>query len=125
LLAGAALSACSAPDRIAGKDKGALDCLASKTVVKLTAMVRDGFKAGKQQSELSGLQASLTAAGLQSAKALFPDKTMHHAYYEFETAKRATAVQIALTTRDNQSEAYQLMNETMDLGQTCVIEGSQ
>ncbi len=117
------LSACGARERISTDDKATLDCLASQTVVSLTAQVRDGLQAGMQPDELSGLQAVLTAEGLNSAKTLFPNQPMNQTYYEYNVARRTTAVQEGLKSQDSLSDAYQLMTQTLDLGATCVIEG--
>jgi len=117
------LSACGVRERISTDDKATLDCLASQTVVSLTAQVRDGLQAGMQPGELSGLQAVLTAEGLNSAKTLFPNQPMNQTYYEYNVARRTTAVQEGLKSQDSLSDAYQLMTQTLDLGATCVIEG--
>ena len=121
--AGLTLSACGARERISADDKATLDCLASQTVVSLTAQVRDGLQAGMLPDELSGLQAVLTAEGLNSAKTLFPNQPMNQTYYEYNVARRTTAVQKGLKSQDSLSEDYQVMAETLDLGATCVIEG--
>ncbi len=117
------LSACGGGERISADDKATLDCLASQTVVSLTAQVRDGLQAGIQPDDLSGLQAVLTAEGLNSAKTLFPNQPMNQTYYEYNVARRSTAVQEGLKNPDSLSDEYQLMTDTLDLGATCVIEG--
>ena len=115
------LAACDRPDRITAQDRMELNCLASKVVVELTDQVRTGLEAGQDANDLAPLQQKLTAEGLLSAKYLFPSKHMHQAYYEFDVARRAKAVQTALTSSDASAPAHAVMVETLRLGQSCII----
>ena len=114
-------AACSLPSRLSAADTAELDCRASQTVVELTTQVRNGLQSDMPGLDARALQATLTDQGLQQVKAIYPGKTMHHAYYEFEVAHRARALQSALASPDPASDDYKLMTETLDLAETCQI----
>lgn len=118
-----ALSACGSAERISDADQATLDCLASRAVVKLSIAVKTGLEDGTLAEDPRDIQMRLTQEGLKTVKALFPDQPMHHHYYEFDVANRSLALQDALKTGDTTSDEYQRMTETLQLGETCEVEG--
>jgi hypothetical protein len=118
-----ALSACGSAERISETDQATLDCLASLAVAKLSIAVKTGLEDGTLAEDPRDIQKRLTQEGLRSVKALFPAQPMHNHYYEFNVANRSLALQKALKTGDSTSDEYQRMTETLELGETCEVEG--
>ena len=118
-----AITACSSAERISDTDKAILECLASRAVVKLSVAVKTGLDDGTLSEDPRDMQKRLTQEGLETVKALFPSEPMHHHYYEFDVANRSLALQEALKSGDTTSDEYQRMTETLQLGETCKVEG--
>lgn len=114
-----ATSACSGPaTTVSDKDKVSIDCLASQTVVKITNSVKQAIKDGEPQSALKKIQATTIDAETETLASKFPKK-MHEAYFEYETKRRLTAMQNALSNRSPDSPDQLTMDETMSMAKTC------
>lgn len=120
----AAITACGSAERISDTDKATLDCLASRAVVKLSVAVKTGLESDTLTEDPRDIQKRLTQEGLETVKTLFPAQPLHHHYYEFDVANRSLALQDALKTGDTTSDEYQRMTETLQLGETCEVEGA-
>ncbi|MEQ3746194.1 MAG: hypothetical protein ABNH53_08185 [Henriciella sp.] len=115
------LSACnSSTETVSDADKLTIDCLASKTVIEITDGVKKAILDGKSQGDLRSIQNSAIDAGAETLSSKFP-RGMHEAYFEFETNRRLTAMQNALSNRAPNSPDQLTMDETIDMVQTCVF----
>lgn len=115
------LISCTPANRISSAEQADLDCLAARTVVQITSAIRDGVEAGRPQEELQKYQQDFIQEGLIEVRRLFPDLSVHHHYYEYETAHMSLAIQDAAQSAEPNSEAYQAMIDTLSLGETCEV----
>jgi len=121
LCAMSVLVSCTPANRISSSDKADLDCLAARTVVQITSVIREGVESARPLDELQNYQQDFIQEGLIEVRRLFPDLSMHHHYYEYETAHMSLAIQDAAQSAEPNSEAYQIMIDTLSLGETCEV----
>lgn len=115
----ASIAACNSPvTTVSDADKVSIDCLASQTVMKITNSVKQAIIDGESQSTLKKIQATTIAAETETLASKFPKK-MHEAYFEYETKRRLTAMQNALSNRSADSPDQLTMDETMSMAKTC------
>ncbi len=121
LASGFAVMSCSGAASIDDAAKTKIDCLASKTVMSIAETVREGTAAGLSPDDLAGVQADKTNDGLSTLEAsdLGGEGA---AYFEFETARRMNAMQAALRSGDQESEAFKTLTETRTLAGSCTFD---
>jgi len=120
LMAVAAVSACSQVQPISDQEKADIDCLASITVVEITDAIRDGAANGVAPEALQDVPAEKIAAALIRLESEYSGR-MDEAYLEYDINHRLDKIQDALNNRDPESEATQIMNETLELGRSCTF----
>ena len=120
LMAVAAVSACSQVQPISDQEKADIDCLASITVVEITDAIRDGAANGVAPEALQDVPAEKIAAALIQLESEYSGR-MDEAYLEYDINHRLDKIQDALNNRDPESEATQIMNETLELGRSCTF----
>ncbi|MCR9270769.1 MAG: hypothetical protein ACX94B_06020 [Henriciella sp.] len=121
LLATAAfVSACSQVQPISDAEKAEIDCLASITVVEITDAIREGAEAGTDPADLQSIPDEKIAAAIEKLEAKYSGR-MDEAYLEYDINHRLDKIQDALNNRDPDSEATQIMNDTLELGRTCTF----
>ncbi|MEL7111727.1 MAG: hypothetical protein AAGK93_02155 [Pseudomonadota bacterium] len=111
-------AACSEVAPTPEGEKAEIDCLASITVVEITDAIREGSIDGVAAEELSAIPAEKTAAAIEKLKAKYSG-TMDTAYLEYDINHRLDKIQDAINNRDPDSEATQIMNDTLALGRSC------
>ncbi|MEM7327352.1 MAG: hypothetical protein AAF437_01355 [Pseudomonadota bacterium] len=112
------LAACAPVQPISEAEKAEIDCLASITVVEIT----DAIRAGGDPAELQKVPAERIAAAIEKLEAKYSGR-MDEAYLEYDINHRLDKIQDALNNRDPDSEAMQIMNETLALGKSCTFGG--
>lgn len=112
------ISACSQVDPIPDEEKAEIDCLASITVVEITDAIREGAENGAAPVDLQNIKPVRISAAIEKLEAKYAGK-MDSAYLEYDINHRLDKIQDALNNRDPDSEATQIMNETLELGRSC------
>ena len=113
-----ALTACSQGNPISEEEKIEIDCLASITVVEITDIIREGAEQGVDPAELQDVPSEKIGEAIQKLNARYSGR-MDEAYLEYDINHRLEKIQDALSNRDPDSEATQIMNETLDLVLLC------
>lgn len=116
----AALSACNQVQPISEQEKADIDCLASIAVVEITDAIRDGTANGATPESLQTIPAEKIASALKKLETEYSGR-MDEAYLEYDINHRLDKIQDALNNRDPDSEATQIMNETLELGRSCTF----
>ncbi len=111
-------TACSEVAPIPEGEKAEIDCLAAITVVEITDAIREGSANGVSSEELAAVPAEKIAAAKEKLEAKYSGD-MDSAYLEYDINHRLDKIQDALNNRDPDSEATQIMNDTLALGQSC------
>ena len=111
-------TACSEVTPIPEGEKAEIDCLASITVVEITDAIREGSANGVSAEELGAVPAEKIAAAVEKLKAKYSGD-IDTAYLEYDINHRLDKIQDALNNRDPDSEATQIMNDTLALGRSC------
>ena len=111
-------TACSEVAPIPEGEKAEIDCLASITVVEITDAIREGSANGVSPDELAAVPAERIAAAKEKLEAKYSGD-MDSAYLEYDINHRLDKIQDALNNRDPDSEATQIMNDTLALGRSC------
>ena len=115
-----ALTACSQGNPISEEEKIEIDCLASITVVEITDIIREGAEQGVDPAELQDVPSEKIGEAIQKLNARYSGR-MDEAYLEYDINHRLEKIQDALSNRDPDSEATQIMNETLELGRSCTF----
>ena len=115
-----ALTACSQVNPISEEEKIEIDCLASITVVEITDIIREGAEQGVDPAELQDVPSEKIGEAIQKLNARYSGR-MDEAYLEYDINHRLEKIQDALSNRDPDSEATQIMNETLELGRSCTF----
>ena len=113
-------TACSEVAPIPEGEKAEIDCLAAITVVEITDAIREGSANGVAAEELQAVPAEKTAAAVEKLKAKYSGN-MDTAYLEYDINHRLDKIQDAINNRDPDSEATQIMNDTLALGKSCTF----
>lgn len=113
-----ALAACSQVNPISDEEKAEIDCLASITVVEITAAISDGAARGVDPADLQNIKPERIAAAIEKLEAKYSGE-MDSAYLEYDINHRLDKIQDALNNRDPDSDATQIMNDTLALGKSC------
>ena len=121
-LAVGALTACNPAATVPEAEKAAIDCLSAKTVVEITDAIRDGAAAGVDPSELQSVRPDKIAAATATLNATYSG-AVDAAYLENDINRRLEKIQDALNNRDPNSDAVQIMNDTLELGRSCTFGG--
>ena len=116
----ALVTACSQVNPISDEEKAEIDCLASITVVEITDAIREGSANGTDPAELQNVKPERIAAAIEKLEAKYSGE-MDSAYLEYDINHRLDKIQDALNNRDPDSEATQIMNETLSLGKSCTF----
>lgn len=116
----ALIAACSQVSPISDEEKAEIDCLASITVVEITDAIREGAANGTDPAELQNVKPERIAAAIEKLEAKYSGE-MDSAYLEYDINHRLDKIQDALNNRDPDSEATQIMNETLSLGKSCTF----
>ena len=116
----ALVAACSQVNPISDEQKAEIDCLASITVVEITDAIREGAANGTDPAELQYVKPERIAAAIEKLEAKYSGE-MDSAYLEYDINHRLDKIQDALNNRDPDSEATQIMNETLSLGKSCTF----
>lgn len=114
------LAACGQVDPIPEEEKAEIDCLASITVVEITDAIREGAANGTDPAELQTVKPERIAAAIEKLEAKYSGE-MDSVYLEYDINHRLDKIQDALNNRDPDSEATQIMNETLALGKSCTF----
>ena len=114
------IAACSQVNPISDEEKAEIDCLASITVVEITDAIREGSANGTDPAELQNEKPERIAAAIEKLEAKYSGE-MDSAYLEYDINHRLDKIQDALNNRDPDSEATQIMNETLSLGKSCTF----
>lgn len=112
------ISACSQVDPIPDEEKAEIDCLASITVVEITDAIREGAENGAAPVDLQNIKPVRISAAIEKLESKYAGE-MDSAYLEYDINHRLDKIQDALNNRDPDSEATQIMNETLELGRSC------
>lgn len=115
-----ALAACSQVNPISAEEKIEIDCLASITVVEITDIIREGAETGIDPAELQDVPAQKIGEAIEKLNAKYSGR-MDEAYLEYDINHRLEKIQDALSNRDPDSDATQIMNETLELGRSCTF----
>lgn len=116
----AALTACSQIQPISEQEKTDIDCLASIAVVEITDAIRAGAANGASPESLQAIPAQTIASALKRLETEYSGR-MDEAYLEYDINHRLDKIQDALNNRDPDSEATQIMNDTLELGRSCTF----
>ncbi|MEO1322916.1 MAG: hypothetical protein AAFV59_07910 [Pseudomonadota bacterium] len=116
----ALVTACSQVDPIPEEEKAEIDCLAAITVVEITDAIRDGAANGTDPAELQNIKPDAIAAAIEKLEAKYAGE-MDSAYLEYDINHRLDKIQDALNNRDADSDATQIMNDTLALGKSCTF----
>ena len=116
----AALTACSQVQPVSEQDKADIDCLASIAVVEITDAIRNGTANGATPESLQAIPAEKIASALKRLETEYSGR-MDEAYLEYDINYRLDKIQDALNNRDPDSEATQIMYETLELGRSCTF----
>ena len=116
----ALIAACSQVNPISDEEKAEIDSLASITVVEITDAIREGSVNGTDPAELQNVKPERIAAAIEKLEAKYSGD-MDSAYLEYDINHRLDKIQDALNNRDPDSEATQIMNETLSLGKSCTF----
>lgn len=115
-------AACSPVDPISETEKTDIDCLASQTVVAITAAIREGTANGASADELAAIPDAKVAEARDKLKAKY-SKRMDDAFLEYDINHRLQKIETALRDPDDDPEAVEIMTETLKLGETCRFGG--
>ncbi|MEM7459904.1 MAG: hypothetical protein AAF331_10605 [Pseudomonadota bacterium] len=113
-----ALAACSQVNPISDEEKAEIDCLASIAVVEITDAISDGAARGVDPADLQNIKPERIAAAIEKLEAKYSGE-MDSAFLEYDINHRLDKIQDALNNRDPDSEATQIMNDTLALGKSC------
>ena len=116
----ALVTACSQVEPIPEEEKAEIDCLAAITVVEITDAIREGAASGVDPADLQNVKPERIAAAIEKLEAKYAGE-MDSAYLEYDINHRLDKIQDALNNRDPDSEATQIMNETLALGKSCTF----
>ncbi len=116
----ALVTACSQVEPIPEEEKAEIDCLAAITVVEITDAIREGAASGVDPADLQNVKPERIAAAIEKLEAKYAGN-MDSAYLEYDINHRLDKIQDALNNRDPDSEATQIMNETLALGKSCTF----
>ena len=114
------IAACSQVNPISDEEKAEIDCLASITVVEITDAIREGSANGTDPAELQNVKPERIAAAIEKLEAKYSGE-MDSAYLEYDINHLLDKIQDALNNRDPDSEATQIMNETLSRGKSCTF----
>ncbi len=112
------LAACNQVNPISDEEKAEIDCLASIAVVEITDAISDGAERGVDPADLQNVKPERIAAAIEKLEAKYSGE-MDSAYLEYDINHRLEKIQDALNNRDPDSEATQIMNDTLALGKSC------
>ena len=115
-------AACSPVNPISEAEKTDIDCLASQTVVAITAAIREGTANGASAEELSVIPDAIIAEAREKLKTKY-DKRMDDAFLEYDINHRLEKVVTALRDPHEDPEAFEIMTETFALGESCQFGG--
>lgn len=115
-------AACSPVDPISEAEKTDIDCLASQTVVAITAAIREGIENSATASELAAVKDAKIAAARDQLKAKY-SKIMDDAFLEYDINHRLQKIETALRAPDDNPDAVEVMTETLALGESCEFGG--
>lgn len=115
-------AACSPVDPISEAEKTDIDCLASQTVVAITAAIRDGIESGATADELAAIKDAKISAARDQLKAKY-SKIMDDAFLEYDINHRLQKIETALRAPDDNPDAVEVMTETLALGESCQFGG--
>lgn len=115
-------AACSPVDPISEAEKTDIDCLASQTVVTITAAIRDGIESGATADELAAIKDANISAARDQLKAKY-SKRMDDAFLEYDINHRLQKIETALRAPDDDPKAVEVMTETLALGESCQFGG--
>ncbi|MEL7108394.1 MAG: hypothetical protein AAGL99_03930 [Pseudomonadota bacterium] len=116
----ALVTACSQVDPIPEEEKAEIDCLAAITVVEITDAIRDGAANGTDPAELQNIKPDAIASAIEKLEAKYAGE-MDSAYLEYDINHRLDKIQDVLNNRDPDSDATQVMNDTLALGKSCTF----
>jgi hypothetical protein len=116
----ALVTACSQVDPIPEEEKAEIDCLAAITVVEITDAIREGAANGTDPAELQNIKPDAIASAIEKLEAKYAGE-MDSAYLEYDINHRLDKIQDALNNRDADSDATQIMNDTLALGKSCTF----
>ena len=115
-------AACSPVDPISDVERADIDCLASQTVIAITEAIREGTANGASQDELAAITDGQILAARKQLETRYSGR-MDDAFLEYDINHRLQEIETALRAPDEDLEAVQIMNETLELGRTCSFEG--
>ena len=115
-------AACSPVDPISEAEKTDIDCLASQTVIAITAAIRDGTANGASAEDLAAIPDAKIAEARDQLKAKY-SKRMDDAFLEYDINHRLQKIETALRYPDDDPEAVEIMKETLALGESCEFGG--
>ena len=82
--------------------------------------IREGAASGAAPVDLQNVKPQRIAAAIEKLEAKYSGE-MDSAYLEYDINHRLDKIQDALNNRDPDSEATQIMNETLALGKSCTF----
>ena len=115
-------AACSPVNPISEAEKTDIDCLASQTVVAITAAIREGTANGASADELAAIPEVKIAEARDQLKAKY-SKRMDDAFLEYDINHRLQKIETALRNPEDDPEAVAIMTETLALGESCAFGG--
>lgn len=115
-------AACSPVDPISEAEKTDIDCLASQTVIAITAAIREGTANGASEAELAAISDVKINAARDELKTVY-SKRMDDAFLEYDINHRLQKIETALRNPEDDPEAVEIMTETLALGETCQFGG--
>ena len=118
----ALITACSPVNPISEAERIDIDCLASQTVVAITAAIRNGTANGASADDLAAIPDAKIAEARKQLEAKYSGR-MDDAFLEYDINHRLQKIETALRNPEDDPEAAAIMTETLALGETCQFGG--
>ena len=115
-------AACSPVNPISEAEKTDIDCLASQTVIAITAAIREGTANGASAADLAAIPDVKIAEAREQLKAKY-SKRMDDAFLEYDINHRLQKIETAVRYPEDDLEAVEIMTETLALGESCAFGG--
>lgn len=112
------VSGCGGGEPLDAAATAQIDCLAAKTVTRVSDTVRDGLLAGKTPDELSAVETEERSAALSDLSAAYPSAAAT-AYFNTQVSERLEAIEAAVREPNGAPEAHSKMYETQNLAANC------
>ncbi|MEL6693144.1 MAG: hypothetical protein AAFQ12_08925 [Pseudomonadota bacterium] len=116
-------AACSPVNPISEAEKTDIDCLASQTVLAITAAIREGTANGASAEDLAAIPDAKITEARDQLKAKY-SKRMDDAFLEYDINHRLQKIETALRDPDEEPDAVAIMTETLALGESCEFGGN-